>query len=57
MSPSWTVSPSLALTSVTVPARGASTGISIFMDSSTMIASPAPHFVARPGQHLEDHAG
>src|SRR5712691_5711713 len=40
-SPSWTVWPSWTLISLTAPARGASTGISIFMDSSTITASPA----------------
>src|SRR4029450_1841219 len=39
--PSWTVCPSCTLISLTAPARGASTGISIFIDSSTMTASPA----------------
>src|SRR5713101_5123805 len=42
ISPSWTVCPSFTRISLTAPARGASTGISIFMDSSTMTASPAP---------------
>src|ERR1700693_87340 len=41
MSPSWTVCPSATLISFTLPARGASTGISIFMDSSTITGSPA----------------
>src|SRR5947207_131151 len=41
-SPSWTVWPSWTRISFTAPARGASTGISIFIDSSTMTASPAP---------------
>src|SRR3989441_5913380 len=40
-SPSWTVCPSRTLISLTAPARGASTGISIFIDSSTITASPA----------------
>src|SRR5262249_29132345 len=40
-SPSWTVWPSCTLISLTAPARGASTGISIFIDSSTITASPA----------------
>src|SRR2546427_644151 len=40
-SPSWTVWPSWTLISLTAPARGASTGISIFMDSRTITASPA----------------
>src|SRR4029450_12179935 len=40
-SPSWTVCPSCTLISLTAPARGASTGISIFIDSSTITASPA----------------
>src|SRR5213596_4323582 len=40
-SPSWTVCPSCTLISLTAPARGASTGISIFMDSRTITASPA----------------
>src|SRR5690242_6171664 len=47
VSPSCTVWPSLTLISFTVPARGASTGISIFMDSSTMTGSPAA--TASPG--------
>src|SRR5260370_9246876 len=42
ISPPWTVCPSFTRISLTGPARGASTGISIFMDSSTMTASPAP---------------
>src|SRR5438046_1546185 len=46
-SPSWTVCPSCTLISLTAPARGASTGISIFIDSSTMTASPAA--TASPG--------
>src|SRR4029450_1900117 len=41
VSPSWTVWPSATLISRITPARGASTGISIFMDSSTMMGSPA----------------
>src|SRR3989449_2256107 len=41
VSPSCTVCPSRTLISFTAPARGASTGISIFMDSSTITASPA----------------
>src|SRR3990170_8441205 len=41
VSPSWTVWPSATVISLTVPARGASTGISIFMDSSTRTGSPA----------------
>src|SRR5512132_891685 len=41
VSPSWTVWPSATLISRTTPARGASTGISIFIDSSTMTGSPA----------------
>src|SRR2546428_5437913 len=41
VSPSCTVCPSATLISFTVPARGASTGISIFMDSSTITGSPA----------------
>jgi hypothetical protein len=45
--PSCTVCPSATLISRTVPARGDSTGISIFMDSSTMTASPAA--TASPG--------
>src|SRR5262247_2939653 len=40
-SPSWTVCPSCTLISLTAPARGASTGISIFIDSSTITGSPA----------------
>src|SRR2546430_312610 len=40
-SPSCTVCPSCTRISFTAPARGASTGISIFIDSSTMTASPA----------------
>src|SRR5262249_16892023 len=40
-SPSWTVWPSCTLISLTAPARGASTGISIFIDSSTITASPS----------------
>src|SRR2546425_2849207 len=41
VSPSCTVCPSRTRTSFTAPARGASTGISIFMDSSTITGSPA----------------
>src|SRR5712691_9704431 len=41
VSPSCTVCPSATLISFTLPALGASTGISIFMDSSTMTRSPA----------------
>src|SRR5438309_227750 len=41
VSPSCTVCPSRTRISFTVPARGASTGISIFMDSSTITGSPA----------------
>src|SRR4030095_11785010 len=41
VSPSCTVWPSATLISRTTPARGASTGISIFIDSSTMTGSPA----------------
>src|SRR5439155_20156526 len=41
VSPSCTVCPSATVISLTVPALGASTGISIFMDSSTMTGSPA----------------
>src|SRR5262245_57485386 len=41
VSPSWMVWPSCTRISFTEPARGASTGISIFMDSRTMIGSPA----------------
>src|SRR5207302_5420364 len=37
--PSLTTSPSLTLTSLTVPARGAVTGISIFIDSRTRSSS------------------
>src|SRR5215510_12389082 len=40
-SPSWTVCASCTLISLTTPSRGASTGISIFIDSSTITASPA----------------
>src|SRR3954447_23351479 len=40
-SPSWTTSPSATLTAATVPACSASTGISIFMDSSSTTVSPA----------------
>src|SRR5713226_3712989 len=47
VSPSWTVCPSFTRISLTAPARGASTGISIFMDSSTITASPA--FTRSPG--------
>src|SRR5512144_310588 len=47
VSPSCTVWPSATLISRTLPARGASTGISIFMDSSTMTGSPAA--TASPG--------
>src|SRR5262245_48360785 len=41
VSPSCTVCPSATMISRTTPARGASTGISIFMDSSTITGSPA----------------
>src|SRR3984893_11846109 len=41
LSPSCSVCPSATLISFTLPALGASTGISIFMDSSTMTGSPA----------------
>src|SRR5688572_3595471 len=41
ISPSCTVWPSATLISLTLPARGASTGISIFIDSSTITGSPA----------------
>src|SRR5258708_2096898 len=41
VSPSCTVCPSRTRISFTAPARGASTGISIFMDSSTITGSPA----------------
>src|SRR5262249_4412991 len=41
VSPSWTVCPSATEISLTVPAVGASTGISIFIDSSTITGSPA----------------
>src|SRR5215510_650776 len=41
VSPSSTVWPSATLISRTTPARGASTGISIFIDSSTTTGSPA----------------
>src|SRR3954447_6136427 len=40
MSPSWITSPATTLTSWTVPARSASTGISIFIDSSSITVSP-----------------
>src|SRR3989475_2027633 len=40
-SPSWTVCPSRTLISLTAPARGASTGISIFIDSRMITATPA----------------
>src|SRR5687768_6934847 len=40
MSPSWTTSPSLTLTDVTVPGASASTGISIFIDSRSTTVSP-----------------
>src|SRR6476659_2085819 len=39
--PSSTASPSLILISRTVPAHGASTGISIFIDSKMMTVSPS----------------
>src|SRR6201999_2768900 len=39
--PSSTASPSLILISFTVPAHGASTGISIFIDSRMMTVSPS----------------
>src|SRR5215831_8806586 len=41
VSPSWTVCPSVTAIVLTVPALGASTGISIFMDSRTITGSPA----------------
>src|SRR5262245_59062521 len=41
MSPSCTVWPSATLISTTRPARGASTGISIFIDSRTITGSPS----------------
>src|SRR5688572_5871054 len=41
VSPSWTVRPTSTRISFTTPARGASTGISIFIDSSTITGSPA----------------
>src|SRR6478735_783890 len=41
-SPAWMTSPTETLTSVMVPATSASTGISIFMDSSSTRVSPAP---------------
>src|SRR5262249_33076438 len=41
VSPSCTVCPSATRISRTTPPRGASTGISIFMDSSTITGSPA----------------
>src|SRR5262245_29729912 len=41
VSPSCTVCPSRTRISFTAPARGASTGISIFIDSSTITGSPA----------------
>src|SRR5256712_9356847 len=41
VSPSCTVCPSRTRISLTAPARGASTGISIFIDSSTITGSPA----------------
>src|SRR5215468_282279 len=47
VSPSWTVWPSVTVISFTRPARGASTGISIFIDSSTITGSPAA--TASPG--------
>src|SRR5215813_5570583 len=42
VSPSWTVCPSATVISRTTPALGASTGISIFIDSRTITGSPAP---------------
>src|SRR6478609_2034629 len=45
--PSSTASPSLILISRTVPAHGASTGISIFIDSKMMTVSPS--FTLLPG--------
>ena len=41
VSPSWTACPSSQRISVTVPASSASTGISIFIDSSTTTVSPS----------------
>src|SRR5712692_5971951 len=46
-SPSWTVWPSWTGMVFTTPARGDSTGISIFMDSSTITGSPS--LTASPG--------
>src|SRR4029077_4013858 len=40
-SPSFSASPSLTQISASLPARGATTGISIFMDSMTRITSSA----------------
>ena len=41
-SPAWITSPTDTLTLLTVPATSASTGISIFIDSSSTRVSPSP---------------